>query len=103
MWNSFTIEHTDCVYIIHDLNASSLRCVSLDGRSVSAQQGSAADHQFSPACRSSVCLLSSSSFGIACFVSVKLFMQPFINTLNKYKLHIMEEAVAVTVCQGVFS
>lgn len=30
-------------------------------------------------------------------------MQPFINTLNKYKLHIMEGTVAVTMCQGVFS
>lgn len=48
---------------------------------------------------SSVCLLSSTTFWIACFVYVQLFMQPFINTLNKYKLHIMEG----TVCQGVFS
>lgn len=30
-------------------------------------------------------------------------MQPFINTLNKYKLHIMEGTVAVTVRQEVFS
>lgn len=50
-----------------------------------------------------VFLLNSSSFGIACFVHVKLFMQPFINTLNKYKLHITEKTVAVTMCQEVFS